>query len=177
MNKSERLAILEKYFAQLLRLGKKFGRVIAMDHDGALGGLAIFYPSGTYPLNGFSYWIDSILTMMALWPKVGLKRLAKLQNLSTVLKQGQPLKPHYYLELGCVAKNLHNTGIGTHLSRHLFSLSDHDDTGIYAETSNEKNLQILRKIGYAPMERRKICGINFWSLWRKPSPAKTGSSS
>ena len=171
VDKSGRVEILEKYFAQLLRLGKKFGRVIAMDHDGALGGLAIFYPPGTYPPKGFSYWINSIITVMVLWPKVGLKRLARLQNISTALTVAQPLKPHYYLELGCVAKNLHNSGIGTRLSSHLFSLSDRDNIGVYAETSNKQNLQILKKIGYATANRRQIYGINFWSLWRKPKTA------
>lgn len=173
-DKSRRLVVLKNYFAQLLRLGTKFGRVIAMDHDGTLGGLAIFYTPGTYPPQGFSYWINSIKTLIALWPKVGMKCLARLLHLSSTLPKYQPMEPHYYLELGCVAKAFQNTGIGTSLSRYLFTLADHDGCGIYAETSNQKNLPIFEKIGYAITGRNQVDGITFWGLWRGPRPAEAG---
>jgi GNAT superfamily N-acetyltransferase len=80
----------------------------------------------------------------------------------------RPTTPHYYIELGCVARGQQHKGIGRQMAQHVFNQAKRSGCGVYAETFNANNLPLLQRLGYKITNHPKSRPLNFWSLWRAP---------
>lgn len=160
--------ILEVYVRYLLMEGMRLGFVSALKRKNKLAGVVIYFPP-EQPKNSHGSWFHSIKAALTLLPLLGIGGFGRLIRLTNALESRRPSLPHYYIELGCVARGQKNKGVGKQLANYIFRLANRDHCGVYAETFNPDNLPIMKRLGYQIQSNHEVNGMPFWSLWHEPN--------
>ncbi len=164
--RSQIRVILKKYVEYLIREGMQYGRVDAMKINKHLAAIMIYFPPlNTKRIRLPSLW--SLLQSVTFIRLIGINGLKRLINLTKSIKVARPSKAHYYIELGCVAKEQKHRGLGRKMAQHIFNQADLAGCGVYAETFNPGNIPIMQRLGYKITKQQKSNEIPFWSLWRE----------
>jgi hypothetical protein len=162
--RSQIRVILKKYVEYLIREGMQYGRVDAMKIKKKLVAVMIYFPPQNTKLirNPSHRSLFQTLTFLRL---LGIHGLWRLMKLTKSIRVARPSKAHYYIELGCVAKDQKHKGIGRQMAQHVFNQADLTGSGVYAETFNPSNIPIMQRLGYKISKQHR--GMTFWSLWRE----------
>jgi ribosomal protein S18 acetylase RimI-like enzyme len=64
----------------------------------------------------------------------------------------------------------HGKGLGTALLRPVLERCDRDGIGAYLENTNETNLALYERLGFAVVNEFYICHVAppIWPMWRDP---------
>lgn len=171
---SQTLHALEVYVRYLLMEGMRCGFVSVLKIKNKLAGVVIYFPPGQ-PKNSHRSWFNAIRTAVTLIPLLGMGGFRRLIRLTKAIDGKRPNIPHYYIELGCVARRLKHKGVGTILANHIFRLANRDHCGVYAETFNPDNLAIMKRLGYKIQSKNEAHGLPFWSLWHEQNDGSRGA--
>lgn len=82
-----------------------------------------------------------------------------------------PKEPaHWYLGYLGTRSTAQGKGIGSALLRHVLDEADANRTPAYLESSNERNLTLYQRHGFAIVEEIRALGAgpSIWRMWREP---------
>ena len=157
---ADRPRVMGRFFAMLTEHALGYGRVDVVDAGDGLEAAAV--------------WLDATREMPP--PPDFENRLAELAgpylgNFAAldVLDKYAPAEPHWHLQFMAVHPDHQNRGLGSALIRRTHA--DLDAAGVpeYLEATNEDNIRLYRRFGYAPMEPYDIRlpdGSPFFRMWR-----------
>lgn len=158
--------------AKLVRLMGSFAKAAARygdatvvrDPDGAIGGAALAYPPGAYPLR-FGAWIRNGLGALTVGPLHTI-RLARLES---YMVRRHEKAPHWYLFVLGVDPAHQGTGKGGALLRRLCERADREGVVSFLETDEERNVGLYRRFGYEIVEENDTpFGFRMWHM-RRPA--------
>ena len=157
---ADRPRVMGRFFAMLTEHALGYGRVDVVDGGDGLEAAAV--------------WFDATKQMPP--PPDFENRLAEmagpyLGNFAAldILDKYAPAEPHWHLQFMAVHPDHQNRGLGSALIRRTHA--DLDAAGVpeYLEATNEDNIRLYRRFGYAPMEPYDIRlpdGSPFFRMWR-----------
>ena len=141
---------------------------VVRDADGAIGGAALAYPPGAYPLR-FRAWIRNGLGALTVGPLHTI-RLARME--SYMVRRHEP-DPHWYLFVLGVDPAHQGTGMGGALLRRLCARADEAGVVSYLETDEERNVGLYRRFGYEIVEENDTpFGFRMWHMRRPHQGAR-----
>ncbi len=127
-------------------------------------------PPGRYPTpgsRGRRYWWTRDRPDVP-WPTLRLVRagLAALRDMARMHLAG----PHYYLQVVGVSPAHTGRGLGRAMLEHALAMADGDGVPTYLETSNEANLGLYQKFGFAVVAELSTRGGGppIWTMQRDP---------
>ncbi len=140
------------------------GLPLYIKKDNSIVGVSTVYPPGTYPL--------PIATQLGILfkyvTKKGFNGVGRWIKIQIQYDKQHPKEPHYYLELIGVEPSLQGQGLGAFILRHIVDKADQDHMGCYLETSKSRNLPLYHRVGFQTVTKKKIIGVDIWSMWRPP---------
>src|SRR3954453_3016347 len=79
--------------------------------------------------------------------------------------------PHWYLGYLGVAPGHQGQGVGARMLRAVLDQADATGTPAYLESSNERNLSLYERHGFAVVEAAPLLGVGptVWRMWRESS--------
>jgi ribosomal protein S18 acetylase RimI-like enzyme len=159
--RAERMALY--YRMTLCRMALPRGEVLcSADRAGA----AFWFPPGA--------WQVDVLRQVALFPDfirmAGWNRWPEVLRGSLALEAKHPRRPHWYLLALGVDPARQGQGVGSALLRPILERCDRERTAAYLETSNERNVPLYQRHGFALTETWFIPrgGPVQYLMWREP---------
>jgi ribosomal protein S18 acetylase RimI-like enzyme len=132
--------------------------------DGAIGGAALAYPPGAYPLS-FRGWLANGLGALTVGPLHTI-RLARMER---YMVKRHEREPHWYLFVLGVDPDHQGTGMGGALLRRLCARADDAGVVSFLETDEERNVGLYRRFGYDVVEEAMTpFGFTMWHMRRPP---------
>jgi GNAT superfamily N-acetyltransferase len=165
-DEAKRMARLERIFALWLHQ-------VYMPHgecytDEQLRGGAFWLPPGTWKLGAFAQ-----LRLIARTARITGGATPRIVRALTALEAKHPHDPHYYLQFLGVEPQAQNQGRGSALLRPVLDRCDNDRVPAYLESSNERNVPLYERHGFAIVEEIHLPGggPTLWRMWRQPRAA------
>ena len=159
----DRLPVMADFFTLYTEHAFKFGRVDVIDS-----------PSGD-GLVAAAVWFDNTVEMPA--PERYEERLRDLAGeyidrfnaLDELFDKHHPHDPHWHLAFLAVHPDQQAHGLGGELMRRTHDELDQNGVPAYLEATNENNVRLYRRYGYADMEPFEMLlpdGTPFFRMWR-----------
>jgi ribosomal protein S18 acetylase RimI-like enzyme len=159
----DRLPVMADFFTLYTEHAFKFGRVDVIDS-----------PSGD-GLVAAAVWFDNTVEMPA--PERYEERLRDLAGeyidrfsaLDELFDKHHPHDPHWHLAFLAVHPDHQEHGLGSLLMRHTHRELDASGTPAYLEATNQNNVRLYRRHGYADMDPFEMLlpdGTPFFRMWR-----------
>jgi ribosomal protein S18 acetylase RimI-like enzyme len=146
---------------------------VALD-QGAISGVAIWAPSGTYPfdLRTNLRMMPHILRLIGLGPRT----ISRLAEMDTNASKHFPAEPTWYLQALGVAPDKQGRGIGSAILRECLDRIDRDGQGAYLETCGEANVRLYRRHGFEVRDHAvhlvpADLGVTHCTMYRPPHTA------
>ncbi len=102
-------------------------------------------------------------------PLVPAIRWRRIPAVGKAVRLSQPITdPHYIFTGLMVHPDFQGQGIGKLLLQevHRISDADHDRTGVYLYTADEKNRILYERAGYETIEERRAGALTVWHMFR-----------
>jgi ribosomal protein S18 acetylase RimI-like enzyme len=151
---------------------------IVRDRDGAIGGAALAYPPGAYPLSILG-WLRNGWGALGIGPAHTI-RLARLDG---YMAKRHTKDRHWYLFVLGVDPAHQGKGMGGALLARLCARADEEGVASFLETDEEKNVGLYRRFGYEVIEEADTpFGFRMWHMKRAagfglrasgPDPSRT----
>ena len=157
---------------KLVRMMRSFAKACARygdatvvrDHDGAIGGAALAYPPGAFPLS-FVGWLRNGWGALT----VGPLHTIRLARIEAYMGKRHERERHWYLFVLGVDPAHQGTGMGGALLRRLCERADAEGVVSFLETDEERNVGLYRRFGYEIVEENDTpFGFRMWHM-RRPS--------
>jgi ribosomal protein S18 acetylase RimI-like enzyme len=159
----DRLPVLADFFTLYTEHAHRYGRVDVIDD-----------PDGT-GLIGTAVWFDN--TTEAPAPDNYDERLRDLagvylerfQALDEIFDKHHPTDPHWHLAFLAVHPEHQHHGLGSLLMKRTHDELDRAGVPAYLEATNENNVRLYRRTGYADMDPFEMLlpdGTPFFRMWR-----------
>ena len=159
----DRLPVMADFFTLYTEHAFKFGRVDVIDS-----------PSGD-GLVAAAVWFDNTVEMPA--PERYEERLRDLAGeyidrfnaLDELFDKHHPHDPHWHLAFLAVHPDQQAHGLGGVLMRRTHDELDRNGVPAYLEATNENNVRLYRRYGYADMDPFEMLlpdGTPFFRMWR-----------
>ena len=159
----DRLPVLADFFAMLTEHAYKYGRVDAIDNPDGEGIIAT------------AVWFD--YTTESPDPENYEERLRALsgeyldrfQALDVLFEKHHPHDTHWHLAFLAVHPDHQEHGLGSKLMRRTHDELDKAGVPAYLEATNENNVRLYRRHGYADMDPFEMLlpdGTPFFRMWR-----------
>ncbi|HTJ43045.1 MAG TPA: GNAT family N-acetyltransferase [Kofleriaceae bacterium] len=137
---------------------------IVRDASGSIGGAALAYPPGAYPLS-FAGWIRNGWGALGIGPS----HTIRLARLDSYMAKRHIKEPHWYLFVLGVDPSHQGTGMGGALLRRLNQAADAAHMPCYLETDEERNVGLYRRYGYDIIDEADTpFGFHMWHMKRSP---------
>jgi len=158
---TDRLRVMSAYFGMLTEHAFRYGLVEVIDNDRGLEGAAVWFDrSGDMPEP-----LDYERRLAAL----AGPHVTNFQALDDIFDKNHPTDPHWHLAFLAVHPDHQDKGLGSALMRRTHAELDAAGIPEYLEATNEQNIRLYRRHGYAPMEPFDIRlpdGTPFYRMWR-----------
>jgi ribosomal protein S18 acetylase RimI-like enzyme len=163
-------ALVNDFHAELKICIRRGYPILACDGD-SIGGVAVIYPPGGYPLPTIDQWRLLIQSVI----ENGFYNIRGWMSWLDEVERYHPSEPHFYLEYIGVEPENQGQGVGSKLLQHLVAKADEAQVGCYLENSNPRNLPFYERFGFQAGEQKEIIGLPAWLMWRPA--AKTPAES
>jgi len=160
----KRMARFAATFECTLRaFGLTFGHLYT---DKDRNGAAVWIPPGKFKPDSFS----NIFLLPAYLKVVGLSRILKIMNATSVVTKRHPGPQYFYLMSLGTLPSMQGKGIGSALLQPVLEICDRDKIPACLETSDPKNLSFYQKHGFKIKEELIIPGggPKTWIMTREP---------
>ncbi len=116
--------------------------------------------------------VGDVLAQAAL-PLIVGARLGASRRVAQLLAARHPRAPHWYLGPIGTEPGFQRQGLGTALIAHVLQRCDTASMPAYLESSNEANLPLYSRLGFAITEELRVAhdGPTLWLMSRAPRPA------
>nr|WP_296073831.1 GNAT family N-acetyltransferase [uncultured Actinoplanes sp.] len=159
----DRIRVMADFFTLYTEHAYTYGRVDVIDN-----------PSGD-GLVAAAVWFDN--TREAPAPAEYDERLAALAGpylerfvaLDVLFEKNHPADPHWHLAFLAVHPDHQDHGLGSHLMKHTHDELDAAGVPAYLEATNQNNVRLYRRTGYADMDPFEMLlpdGTPFFRMWR-----------
>jgi ribosomal protein S18 acetylase RimI-like enzyme len=159
----DRLRVMSDFFTLYSEHAFTYGRIDVIDN-----------PSGD-GLVAAAVWFDN--TRPAPEPEQYDERLAALAGtylerfvaLDVLFEKNHPADPHWHLAFLAVHPDHQDHGLGSLLMKHTHDELDTAGVPAYLEATNQNNVRLYRRTGYADMEPFEMMlpdGTPFFRMWR-----------
>jgi ribosomal protein S18 acetylase RimI-like enzyme len=130
---------------------------------------ALWLPPAPRPVG-----LGDVLAQLALPMTVGA-RVGASRRVGRLLAARHPTVPHWYLGPIGTEPGYQRRGLGTALLSHVLERCDGDELPAYLESSNEANLALYSRLGFAVTEELRVArdGPTLWLMLRQPRPRVT----
>jgi ribosomal protein S18 acetylase RimI-like enzyme len=138
----------------------------ARDAQDRIVGLALWEPTGRYPLSALSQLSQMPGSLRAFYRRRGALKIGVAYSRATAPLH--PKAPHWYLWVLMTEPALQGHGVGTALMNEGLSRVDAEGVGAYLETNNEANVSFYQRFGFSlratvqPLPE----GPPLFTLWR-----------
>jgi ribosomal protein S18 acetylase RimI-like enzyme len=159
----DRLPVLADFFALLTEHAYKYGRVDVIDNpDGTgLAAAAVWFDYTTESPDPENY--EERLRSLAG------EYLDRFQALDLLFEKHHPHDPHWHLAFLAVHPDHQEHGLGSRLMERTHTDLDQAGVPAYLEATNENNVRLYRRHGYADMDPFEMLlpdGTPFFRMWR-----------
>lgn len=159
----DRIRVMADFFTLYTEHAFKYGRIDVIDNPDGEG------------LIGTAVWFDN--TKDAPEPEAYGERLAELAQqylerfvaLDVLFEKNHPTDPHWHLAFLAIHPEHQHHGLGSHLMKVVHDELDRDGVAAYLEATNENNVRLYRRTGYADMDPFEMLlpdGTPFFRMWR-----------
>jgi ribosomal protein S18 acetylase RimI-like enzyme len=159
----DRIRVMADFFTLYTEHAFKYGQVDVIDHPDGEG------------LVGTAVWFDN--TKVAPEIEGYGERLAELTQqyldrfvaLDVLFEKNHPTDPHWHLAFLAIHPEHQHHGLGSHLMQRTHDELDRDGVAAYLEATNENNVRLYRRTGYADMDPFEMLlpdGTPFFRMWR-----------
>ncbi|GAA0472568.1 hypothetical protein Ade02nite_52300 [Paractinoplanes deccanensis] len=159
----DRLRVMADFFTLLTENAFEYGRVDVIDH-----------PSGE-GLAAAAVWFD--YTKESPGPENYEERLKALAGdyhdrfvaLDQLFEKHHPHDPHWHLAFLAVHPDHQHHGLGSELMQQVHDELEPAGVSFYLEATNQNNVRLYRRTGYADMEPFEMLlpdGTPFFRMWR-----------
>ncbi|HEY0000712.1 MAG TPA: GNAT family N-acetyltransferase [Actinoplanes sp.] len=159
----DRIRVMADFFTLYTEHAFKYGRIDVIDRPDGEG------------LAAAAVWFDN--TAEAPAPERYEARLGKLAGeyldrfvaLDELFDKHHPADPHWHLAFLAVHPDHQAHGLGSTLMAHTHAELDTDGVPAYLEATNEKNVRLYRRHGYADMDPFEMLlpdETPFFRMWR-----------
>jgi ribosomal protein S18 acetylase RimI-like enzyme len=158
---ADRLRVMSDYFGYLTEHAFRYGLVDVIDNGQGLSAAAVWFDHTSEIPEPPDY--ERRLVAMS-GPHVG-----NFEALDEVFDKNHPADAHWHLQFLAVHPDHQNRGLGSALMRRRHPELDAAGIPQYLEATNEENIRLYRRHGYAPMEPFDIRlpdGTPFYRMWR-----------
>jgi ribosomal protein S18 acetylase RimI-like enzyme len=161
---ADRVPVMAEFFALLSEVAAEHGRIDVVDGPSGLAGTAVWfdYTAGMPEPAGY----EARLAALA-----GPYR-AHFDALDHLFAAHHPHSPHWHLAFLAVHPASQGDGLGGALMRRTHHDLDRSGVPAYLEATNEDNIRLYRRHGYAdmaPFEINLPDGAPFFRMWREPA--------
>jgi ribosomal protein S18 acetylase RimI-like enzyme len=158
---ADRPRVMSRFFTLMAEHAARYGRVDVVHRGDRLEAAAVWFDR-TWDVPGPADFEDRVAELAGPY----LDNFAALD----ILDKHEPPEPHWHLQFMAVHPESQNRGLGSALLRRTHA--DLDAAGIpqYLEATNDENIRLYRRHGYAPMEPFDIRlpdGTPFYRMWRR----------
>jgi ribosomal protein S18 acetylase RimI-like enzyme len=157
---ADRPRVMGRFFTMLTEQAARYGRVEVVDRGGGLEAAAVWFDR-TWDAPGPPDFENRVAELAGPY----LDNFAALD----LLDKHEPAEPHWHLQFMAVHPDAQNQGLGSALLRHTHAELDAAGVPEYLEATNEQNIRLYRRHGYAPMDPFDIRlpdGTPFYRMWR-----------
>ena len=159
----DRIPVMADFFTLYTEHAFKYGRIDVIDNPGGDGLVAA------------AVWFDN--TTEAPAPDRYEERLREITGeyadrfiaLDELFDKHHPHDPHWHLAFLGVHPDHQDHGLGSHLMEHVHDELDRSGVAAYLEATNEDNVRLYRRKGYADMDPFDMLlpdGTPFFRMWR-----------
>lgn len=95
--------------------------------------------------------------------------LDRFVSLDVLFEKNHPADPHWHLAFLAVHPDHQEHGLGSHLMKHWHDQLDRDGVAAYLEATNQNNVRLYHRVGYADMDPNEMLlpdGTPFFRMWR-----------
>ena len=163
----ERIKRLNNGFLASIEIsGKKGTWLPYVEVDHRIAGAAIIHPPGLYPLPIMSQVGILSKTILRTKSLHGMRRWMTWIN-SIEKEHPDPRdKPHYYVEFIGIDSPHQGKGLGSSILESVTQKADREQTGVFLETANSRNLPLYGRFGFETISERDILEAHAWFMWR-----------
>jgi len=138
----------------------------ARDEQDRIVGLALWIPTGRYPLSAWSQLSQLPGSLRAVYRRRGALRIGVAYSRATAPLH--PKEPHWYLWVLMTDPDFQGRGIGTALMDYGLARVDAEGVGTYLETNNEVNLAFYQRFGFILRSTVQPVsdGPELFAMWR-----------
>jgi GNAT superfamily N-acetyltransferase len=162
---ADRVTVMSRFFTLLTGHALAHGRIDVVPDAGGAGPAAA------------AVWFD--LTREMPDPPAYEERLADLSGvyrphfdaLDQLFAKHHPRDPHWHLAFLAVRPGHQGAGLGSALMERTHEELDRAGTAAYLEATNDDNIRLYRRHGYADMDPFEMLlpdGTPFYRMWRNP---------
>jgi ribosomal protein S18 acetylase RimI-like enzyme len=150
----------------LLPTARRHGLVRTVRHDGAIAGVLIASPPGTFPLPP-----SGLVSRLRLVFQQGWQVSRRWGEVFDTLAWLHPAEPHWYLGTLGIAPPHQRRGLGRALLRDWLPGVDRDGVIAYLETDGEHNVGFYGSVGFEVEAETDVLGVRVWRMRRPPPTA------
>jgi len=157
--------VADGFFEPSVTMGRQRGHTYLVEDRGALKGVAVWTPPEATVFDEAGR--DALVAAMA--EHLGGDALLRTGSLGDLCREHHPTeRPHFYLFL--VGVDPRGQGWGLPLLEPVLARCDADGLGAYLESSNARNLDFYRRLGFqtAWQDRPESSGPLMTGMWRDP---------
>jgi GNAT superfamily N-acetyltransferase len=157
---ADRPRVMGAFFTMLIEHAARYGRVDVIDRGGGPVAAAVWFDR-TWDAPGPPDFEDRVIELAGPY----LDNFAALD----LLAKHEPPEPHWHLQFMAVHPDFQNQGLASALMRRTHAELDAAGIPQYLEATNEENIRLYARHGYAPMDPFDIRlpdGTPFYRMWR-----------
>lgn len=143
--------------------------ILAVDHDGRLGGVALVSDPAGPPSP------DELAVLREqTWSVLGAEPRRRYEHFGNVCKRFHVDEPHLHLNILAVRRSLHGKGLGRRLLDAVHALADESPgvQGVTLTTETPSNVELYRHFGYEVIGHQPVGdGLETWGLYRRKAAA------
>jgi ribosomal protein S18 acetylase RimI-like enzyme len=149
----------------------------ARDAQDRIVGLALWIPTGRFPLSAWSQLSQLPGSLHAVYRRQGALKIGVAYSRATAPLH--PKEPHWYLWVLMTDPAYQGRGIGTALLNEGLARIDAEGVGTYLETNNEVNLAFYQRFGFTLRSTVQPVadGPRLFAMWREAlAPENDGAT-
>ncbi len=151
----ERAALIEEVMRGNVELALGAKNAFGLATEERVEGVCLWFAPGAYPPPAWRAALargGSVARTIASWiaapSRAKPEVITTALRIETLLDEGHPTEPYWYLQILGVDPTRQGRGIGSRMLREALAMADRDDVASVLETSKPANLRLYERYGF-----------------------------